>query len=239
MPLKDVTEKMAQPRRSKKGGGARHVYETLRDEILELKLTPGLPIDETGLAERFSMSRSPIREALVRLSADGLVHVLSNRSTVVAPLEIADLPRYVEALDYVQRAVTRMAARNRRDEDLARMKHTADAYEIQCESGDRLSMSQANKEFHLAIAEGGHNSYLTGIYSRLLDEGRRILHLHYAQSLSSNDPFPLSPEHYEMIEAIKRKDELTSDRLAHQHTRLFHQRLLDSLDAQYLESLEE
>ncbi|MDX5350148.1 MAG: GntR family transcriptional regulator, partial [Paracoccaceae bacterium] len=48
----------------KRGSGVKVVYEMLRDEILDLKLPPGIPIDEVQLAERFGMSRTPIREAL-------------------------------------------------------------------------------------------------------------------------------------------------------------------------------
>ena len=58
------------PRR--RGSGAQLVYETLRREVLDLSLRPGELLDETSLSERFSMSRSPIREALIRLTAEGL-----------------------------------------------------------------------------------------------------------------------------------------------------------------------
>ena len=57
----------------KRGSGVKHVYDTLRDEIIDLELEPGSPVDEIHLAERFGMSRTPIREALVRLAGDGLV----------------------------------------------------------------------------------------------------------------------------------------------------------------------
>ena len=65
-----------------KGSGTAYVYEKLKAEILTLEIAPGSPLEETLLAQRFGMSRSPVREALVRLSADGLVSMLSNRSTL-------------------------------------------------------------------------------------------------------------------------------------------------------------
>jgi hypothetical protein len=97
-----------------KGSSAKNVYDTLRNEILELKLGPGQLLDEMSLAERFDMSRSPIREALIRLGADGLVVTLPNRSTIVSPLEISNFPKYVEALSIAQRINTRLAAQLRR-----------------------------------------------------------------------------------------------------------------------------
>ena len=66
----------AAPTERRRGEGAKFVYEILRDEIIDLTLPPGSPIDEIQLAERLSMSRTPIREALVRLAGDGLVTTL-------------------------------------------------------------------------------------------------------------------------------------------------------------------
>ncbi len=66
----DETEKLQTHRR---GSGVSTVYETLRNEIIELKLPPGSPIDEQQLSDRFALSRTPIREALVRLAAEGLI----------------------------------------------------------------------------------------------------------------------------------------------------------------------
>ena len=79
---------------------------------------PGQPLDETGLAERFGLSRSPVREALIRLSLEELVVTLPNRSTIVAPIEIATFPAYVDALDIAQRMNCRLAAEQRTEADL-------------------------------------------------------------------------------------------------------------------------
>ena len=64
--------------RRAKGTGAKFAYETIRDEILTLALAPGQLLDETTLAERFAMSRSPVREALIRLAGEDLVVMLAN-----------------------------------------------------------------------------------------------------------------------------------------------------------------
>lgn len=228
------TDGTIQPAGLKRGGGARLVYETLRDEILELLLAPGDALDETALAERFNLSRSPVREALVRLSADGLVRTGPNRSTTVASLDIGTIPRFIEALDYLQRVVTRLAARNRSADDLPAMLAAAKAYDLTCKDGIPLAMSRANKDFHMTIARAGGNLYLADAYARLLDEGRRLLHLHYARRRDADDPFPLGPEHYQMIEAIRENDEAESDRLAHAHTRVFHQRLQDFMAVEFI-----
>ena len=96
-----------------RGAGVQTVYEQLRSAIVDLKLPPGSPLDEVRLSQQFAMSRTPIREALVRLVGDGLVTTLPNRSTVVAPIDFEKLPVYFEALTLMYRVTTRAAALRR------------------------------------------------------------------------------------------------------------------------------
>lgn len=221
-----------------KGLGARHVYDTLKREILNLELEPGSPLDETTLSNRFYMSRSPIREALVRLSADGLVKMLSNRSTLVAPVNLAEFPRYVEALDFLQRINSRLAARNRTDADMERMKRFAAEFDDACRANDYLAMSATNRDFHMSVAEAGRNPYLAHSYGQLLDDGRRILHMHFDFIRNSDTDTLLNSDHHEMIKAIKARDVAGVDRLAHLHTRQFHDRFMNFLRARYDEDFE-
>lgn len=228
-----MVENQTPAQRQAKGRGAKFVYEELRREILTLELAPGIPLDETTLARRFAMSRSPVREALVRLSADGLVEMLSNRSTLVAPVDMAGFPRYVEALDFLQRINTRLAAKFRSAEDMARMEARAKAFDKACAANDYLQMSATNRDFHMSVAEAGKNPYLARAYGQLLDEGRRILHMHFDYLRSSTTDHMLTSEHFDMIEAIRHQDVAEADRLAHDHTRQFHDRFMSFLKAQY------
>lgn len=181
------------------------------------------------------MSRSPVREAIVRLSAEGLVHMLSNRSTIVAPLDIAMLPRFIKAIDYLQRATTRFAALNRKDQDIAPMRAAAETYDMLCKQGEPLAMSEANKAFHMLIAHAGGNPYLAQAYERLLDEGRRILHFHYAYIRHEGIECALSPAHHHMVDAIEQRDEATADRLAHEHTQVLHNRMQEFMRVHYMD----
>jgi len=218
-----------------KGGGAKFVYEELRKEILSLELAPGQPMDETSLAHRFAMSRSPIREALVRLSADGLVEMLSNRSTLVAPIDLANFPRYVEALDFLQRINTRLAAKFRTDLDIENMTREATAFDVACRAGNYLQMSATNRDFHMAVASAGKNAYLARSYGQLLDEGRRILHMHFEFIQSSPNDHLLTSEHFTIIDAIQAQEVELADKLAHDHTRQFHDRFMNFMRANYID----
>ena len=179
------------------------------------------------------MSRSPIREALVRLSADGLVKMLSNRSTLVAPIDLAIFPRYVEALDFLQRINTRLAAKFRTDHDIEDMTNEAVAFDEACKDGNYLHMSAINRDFHMAVAKAGRNTYLGRAYGQLLDEGRRILHMHFEFIQSSTSDNLLISEHFAIIEAIEKHDVELADRLAHDHTRQFHDRFMNFMHVNY------
>lgn len=220
-----------------KGTGAKFAYETLRDEILTLKLGPGQLLDETGLAERFGMSRSPVREALIRLAGEDMVVMLANRSTIVSPIDVQSFPKYVEALDIVQRMVTRLAAGLRTAADLTLIAARQQEFEAAVHLGDHLQMSEANKQFHMAIATAGRNPYLAAFYDRLLNQGRRLLHLHFDYLERTRDGHLLTAEHAQMLDAIAARDLDRADELAHAHTRQFRDNFLRFLTETYSQDL--
>lgn len=216
-----------------RGTGSRSVYKTLRDEILALTLPPGQLLDETTLAERFEMSRAPIREALIRLGADELVVTLANRSTIVAPIEVATFPKYVEALDIAQRMNTRLAAALRTDADLKAIAKREKAFAAAVKTGNHLAMSEANKEFHMAIADAGKNPYLANFYGKLLSQGQRMLHMHFEYLERTHEGYLLTDEHSLMVEAIRDKNVELADELAHAHTRQFQSNFMAFMQENY------
>ena len=204
------------PPERKRGSGVKMVYDLLRDEILDLKIAPGSPIDEVQLAERFKMSRTPIREALVRLAGEGLIETLPNRSTMVANIDFLNLHTLFDALVLMYRVTTRLAAQNHRPEDLAVIRGFHEDYAAAVVARDTLTMIATNAAFHAAIAEAGRNPYFTGLFRRLLDEARRILRLYY---LSYEEQFPqrFVDEHAAIIDAIAARDIELADRLGKAH----------------------
>ena len=183
------------------------VYETLHREILTLDLSPSSLLDETQLARRFGMSRSP--------------------------MNLSDIPRYIEALDLLQRMNTRLAAQHRTDADIAEMNRRADLFDASVKPFNQLEMSATNKDFHMAVAQAGQNPYLARHYEALLDEGRRLLHMHFDYLAQIGKEGVQAGEHHEMIAAIEARDVDEADRLAHGHTRQFHERFLKSLTTDY------
>ncbi|WP_179949868.1 GntR family transcriptional regulator [Burkholderia sp. MSMB1072] len=223
------------------GGGRRHggryVYEELRKQILTLKLKPGVQLDEISLAAQFGLSRSPVRDAIARLSSEGLVTILPNRTTLVTPFEIEEFPKYISALDLIQRAVTRLAATQRTDADLAKIRKADDVYMEAVAGGDFQAMSETNKALHMVIAHAANNPYFVGYYERLLGEGQRLLHLHFDFTVSSPTAAKLGRDHDELIDAIARRDAEAAERAAHEHTMLFQKRFLDYMKQNMTESM--
>ena len=85
------------------------------------------------------------------------------------------------------------------------------------ERNDAAGMISTNRDFHLAIAEAGGNAYFTSWFSRLLDEGRRLLRLYYYASIDDHLPRKYVDEHEAMIRAIEKGDAERCDELAAQH----------------------
>ncbi|MGR3478491.1 MAG: GntR family transcriptional regulator [Sulfitobacter sp.] len=200
----------------KRGSGAQFVYSILRDEILDLTLLPGSPIDEIRLSERLSMSRTPIREALVRLASEGLVTTLPNRSTVVANIDFMNLHTFFDAMTLMYRVTTRLAAQFHTPADMAKIRARQAEFAKAVSAQDALSMIATNREFHAEIARAGRNPYYESLCLRLLDEGRRLLRMYY-QSFDDQLPSEYVQEHEDLIAAIEARDIGCADSLAETH----------------------
>ena len=223
----------ARPERAvARGNAVAHVYDTLRAEILSLRLAPGADLDDATLVERLGVSRTPIREALARLAGDGLVVQSPNRGVQVAPINLMDLPRYFEALQLLQRAVMRAAALRRTDEDVVRIESAHRAFAQAASHRDALELTLLNRALHVAIAEASHNRYLADGYSRLLDEGMRMLSVPFGYDPGEADDSVrahtarVDDEHREMLDAIRDQDAVRAETLGASHAELFRSRFI-------------
>lgn len=211
--LADSSEPTSAEGARPRGSSAETIYQSLRQDILAMLRAPGSPLDETRLSEQFGMSRTPVREALLRLTAEGLVTTLPNRNTIVSVIDFSALPTYFEALCLMYRVTTRGAAAKTGDAFMADIIDRQRAFAQAVEAQDAFAMIEANREFHVAIAERAGNSYYTTFFARLLDDGRRILRLYY-QTFDDRLPRRYVEEHEAMIAAIRAGDVDEADRLA-------------------------
>lgn len=212
------------------------VLRLLRDSILRLDLRPGAIIDEAGLAAQLSVSRTPIREAIIQLIADGLV-IRDGRSARVAPLDFDEVPKLYEALLISSRMIHRLAAENRTESDLREIRKSMLEFEDLTNRGDGLERQDANVKFHMHIAVAARNRYFLEFYERTLIASSRLSRACFSNtdhtSLSEAEPDDellshvreTAKQHRLMVEAIADRDIEASDNLAIAHQALSFNRL--------------
>ncbi len=216
------------PERKAKGATAQFVYASLRQEILELVIEPGAPLDEMELSRRYGVSRSPIREALVRLGEAGLVETLPNRSAVAARLRVDSLAPYLAAQELAFRVTAREAARRITDAEigqLTRIQRANDACRLR---DDTDGMIRTNREFHMTIARIAGNPWFESWLEGLMDEGQRILKL-YMRSLGNHVPTGELQWHHELLDALSQRDPEAADQAAKQDAQVVRHQLIAML----------
>lgn len=219
-----------------KGSGARWAYETIRNRILSLELAPGIDFDEQELIASLGLSRTPIREALIQLSAEGLVELLPNRGAKITKIDLAGVREFFEALDANQRMVTRWAALRHTKEDLRRIDEERRNFDAAVASGDISQMMATNLAFHEAIGAACGNALVARSYSQLLAYGLRLSHISLAYETSTvsqpdTHKEDIAKDHLDMFRHLVTGDADAAEESARQHTERFRARVLIFLQA--------
>lgn len=148
--------------------------EDLRRKILTLELLPGQYLDETDLAQRYGISRPPLRELLRELAGEGFVLLHPNRGAQVTPMTHQGLRNFFMAAPMIYAATTRLAAENATPAQVARLKECQRYFRQAMDSGDVAARALENERFHWIIGEMAGNEYLLPSLKRLLIDHTRI-----------------------------------------------------------------
>jgi DNA-binding GntR family transcriptional regulator len=132
----------------------------VENDILGGQLAPGEPIDDKSLSTAFSVSRTPVREALLLLSAQGLVEILPRAGMRVRRPTASELVALLECLAELESACTRLAALRMGDDQRLALKRTQQQATKAAKAGDRPGYEAANATFHGLIYRGGGNPVL-------------------------------------------------------------------------------
>lgn len=217
-----------------KGTGAQKVYDGLRDDILHLRLSPGAQLEEAMLEQRFGVSRTPVREALIRLASDRLIVLLPNRGAQVAQIDISEVPQFFEAMDVCQRFVLRLTAHRRSPADLVALRTLNGEFAAAAEVRDIVAMSEINHGFHMRTALACGNRYVRAQYEELLAVGLRLARSAFGTAIDEphDDGYfrTVIDQHNAMIDAIEIGDADATEALGQQHTDLFRQRIRRAID---------
>ena len=184
--------------------------ERIRDKILDLSLPPGEAINSAWLVDHLKLSRTPIREALNRLAAEGLIRFEANHGVFVHPLDVAEITQLMEAYGIAERVSARFCD----FDDPTLLKDVIDMQARQCEAVSNhryLDASHWNARFRSRIAESSHNHHLTEFHRRIVNHTRRLSCLIYSMEARDPDYYAgqirlLESLHHDIQDAIRRQD---------------------------------
>lgn len=203
------------------------VYQNLREDILSNRLPPGTQVQEASMARALEVSRGPVREALRRLAAEGLVTLVPRRFAVVSSLsreEFLDAYRVREALEVL---AIRLAIPRLTPADLARLEGLCERMEEAAAVEDIDGFFSANAEFHTHLVDRSGNLVLQDTYFPLLDQMRR----YRLRSVRLRGGLTRScEEHRRILEAIQRSDVEEGAALLRRHIQV-PQTILESADS--------
>lgn len=176
-------------------------YDAIRSQIVTGGLPPGARVGQAELADRLGISRGSVREALRRLTGDGLVEFHVNRGFFVAQVGLEAVLERLEARLVFEPGVARLAAERRTDADLAELHATIEREERARDAG---AAHDASRSFHRALASAARNEAFLWVFDGLwiADVGRRLLAQRRTSPTWQADD---TAEHRGILEAVERR----------------------------------
>jgi DNA-binding GntR family transcriptional regulator len=198
---------------------AEHAYRKLKEGILASTYPPGFTATEAEIAARLSMSRTPLREALLRLQAEGLIEVTPRHGLHVLPLYAADLREIYELLGCLEATAAEMLAKRGLPADSIEFRDLEEINErmrLALEQGDRRTWATMDERFHRCLVEQCGNERIRRVVFNVWDQSHRARML--AAPLRTI-PTESYKEHRAVLEAAKRGDDRVAYELhrAHRH----------------------
>jgi GntR family transcriptional regulator, rspAB operon transcriptional repressor len=188
------------------------VFHGLRRDILSCRLAPGAELREAELAERFSVSKSPVRDALSRLVQEGLVMVMPRQGYRVAPISVKDVRDMFEYRAVLESAGTRIAAENAADEAL----RSLDAFRSFEPAAHPEGFIGYNRAFHHAVSALCGNARLMQATAGQIDQMDRAVTMS-VDAMRGHDPERVVRQHVEIIDALQRRDARRASSLMARH----------------------
>jgi DNA-binding GntR family transcriptional regulator len=192
------------------------VYEDIRRQIVEEKLAPGQWLIERELCETYSMSRTPIREILWKLMADGFLEQEANRGFVVRRLGLEQIFEIFQAREAIEGMAARLACRRGGDAFRATLREVKKKIaKANIESDPQLGIA-LGRELHKAIMNAAHNGIMADINERL--ENLTVLTANITKRSPTIEKTSANA-HLGIIDAMLQQDEEKGEQLMREHLR--------------------
>ncbi|CAH0991502.1 HTH-type transcriptional repressor RspR [Sinobacterium norvegicum] len=191
------------------------IYQELKEQILRFQIPPGARLTETQTAQKFGVSRTPIRQALQHLETDGLLVIRPKQGCFVRDIDLESMRHYFHLREYLEQMAVRTACQNMTDHALQSLAQQWQPNTLALHNTDNLL--EQDERFHLQLARGGGNQVLPR-YLRELNGHIRLIR--YA--LIQQDPHPddLAEEHFNIVQALLERDEDMACRRMSRHIHL-------------------
>lgn len=223
MSFDDMLIQPDKPRRTARGAAgatpgkltrAEDLRQQLSDEIVRGVLAPGAPLDETELAQRFNVSRTPVREALRQLTTSGLIESRPHRGAVVAQPSIERLTGMFEAMAELEALCAGLAAERMPAVQRHALEAIHEELRVLSYDGNPERFHAVNERFHNAIYKGSQNDYIAEI---TLATRVRVQPFRRAQFRNLGRLAKSQAEHDRVVVAIMRGDRVGASTAMRDH----------------------
>lgn len=192
------------------------VTARLRDLIVEGMIPAGARLNERVLCEQLQVSRTPLREAVKVLAAEGLAELLPNRGAVVTPISIAEIDHVFEVLGPLEGLSGELACARITSEQLAEIRALHFEMLLHHNRGDRAEYFRCNQAIHQRINRAAANPVLQASYGAL---NARVRRARYFANLTQERWDKAVAEHRQILEALERRDGAQLRRILELHLR--------------------
>nr|MBC7243735.1 GntR family transcriptional regulator [Chloroflexota bacterium] len=214
-------------RRSKPTALTDWAYGVIKEAILTLKINPGAQLHIDELAEQLNISRTPVREALLRLEQDGLVRIVPRVGFFVTGITKRDLEELFELRELLESHAVKKATSALTESDIAYLKKLYQENAAAMEREDLAQFLQTEIEFHSFLINHAQNHWLI----TMMDSVQDLIHRERVLSLRSMENVRISvEEHQRILEALLQRDAELAGRRMGEHIRAVKERLSQFLD---------
>ncbi len=200
-----------------------------------LDIEPGAALEEERLCAQYRVSRTPLREALIRLASEGLVELEPNRGAKVAALQLVDVVDHYEAMDVLQPVIWHFAAVRRTDADLESINKCLETFRTAVAREDMEAIVQSNYEIHGAITMACHNRCLERAHRQMLVDKLRVAQ-HAVRSLARDRNHDLATRFAGTLQILERAaaaiaggDTAGAERLEREHNVHVRKQIVETL----------
>ncbi|MBU3074864.1 GntR family transcriptional regulator [Clostridium estertheticum] len=166
-----------------KDSTSKRIYHLIREKIINLNFVPGLGISEKGISEKFNVSRTPVREAFVRLAQERLISIYPQKGTFVSLINLSSVEEARFMREHLERAVVRLACEGFPKEMFLKLEMNLKFQEMYMEDHDNKKIFAADEEFHRLIFEGCNKNKIWATINEMESDFQRIRILRLSSNL--------------------------------------------------------